>query len=449
MTNDELRSSRHLEIYAQAYILLGDNNTVKNVWFEGKQSEEAQSRYQIIREAFSKGFLDGKIEAAKSASAASVFEAGLSKQHREALEKMVNSITAQRGRALVEILVLQLAVKSVCPEQDVRLHKGSKSSRDQAGEGKFSWREGISMRRLDDTYIVPILRKHGLLRMNEYGAFMTRTFAENYPYTLFYKAEISGAKRRWLEIVDELEEGRLDPDAALLYVLSLLWRSSELFRLLTEKILNSLEAWLIEHSVPSLYDVSDVIKEHINSSEARARLLEVAMHAFLQALEDVNVDLGGNLKSLMPMRTANQKHRNFGDVEVVLGDTVIESWDAKYDNPYLSDALDVFVEKFRGKNITELNFGYVLLPEKKDYQDVERKIADIADEYGVDVHVLSFDEWIQQQGMKARSDDVTEEMIASAWLRAYVESLALRRAERAPIDEPTHDWLQTLLNVLQ
>jgi len=231
MREDEFRTDSHLEVYAHAFILVGDDNIIKKTWFEGKQTQEAQKRYQMIIEAFSQGFLDNKIEAAKSASAASVFEVSLSPRHKMALEKLVSSITAQRGRALVEILVLQLAIKSICSEQDVRLHKGSRGGKDKTSDNtsNFSWQEGISMRRLDDTYVVPILRKHGLLRMNEYGAFMTRTFAENYPYTLFYKAEISGAKKYWLEILDELEEGRLDANAALLYVLSLLWKSSEQF----------------------------------------------------------------------------------------------------------------------------------------------------------------------------------------------------------------------------
>lgn len=385
----DLQSKSHVEIYSNASILVGDDNIIKSIWFEGKQSSEAQERYRRITNAFSQGFLDEKIEAAKSARIGPVFGSNLSQAHKKALDEVVSSVTAQRGRALVEILVLQLAIKAICPEQDVRLHKGSRGSEDTADRkgnrrkksatiissannedselrSKFSWREGISMRRLDDTFLVPILRKHGLIRMNEYGAFMTRSFAENYPYTFFYKAEISGAKRHWLELIDELEEKKLDPDAALLYVLDLLWKTSEQFKSLAEKTLKELQNWIDNNPYPSIKAVTRIIKQHIDKSEARARLLEVAMHSLLQALEDLSIDLGGKLKPLMPMRTANQKHRNYGDVEVVYGDFVAESWDAKFDNPYLSDALDVFIEKIRGKDVSELTFGYVLLPEKKN-----------------------------------------------------------------------------------
>lgn len=142
------------------------------------------------------------------------------------------------------------------------------------------------------------------------------------------------------------------------------------------------------------------------------------------------------------------KHRNFGDVEVLNADIVVESWDAKYDNPYLSDALDVLTEKLRDRDVSELRFGYVLLPEKKAYADVDRKIAAITEDYGVPVQVYEFDDWVQTQVARADVEDVPKSSIAAAWLRAYGETLALRREERAPIDEPTFDWLQTLNAVL-
>jgi len=442
---EELRKTPHLEIYTQSSMLIGDDNLVKAIWFEGKQTKAAQERYGKITAALESGFLDDKIEAAKSARVAPILETNLAEAHKQALEKVVASITAQRGRALVEILILQLAVKAIAPEQDIRLHKSSRGGDNNGQRSRFSWVEGISMRRLDDTYIVPILREKGLLRMNEYGAFMTRTFAENYPYTLFYKAEISGAKRSWLEIIDHLEERQLNAEAALLYVLDLLWKSSEQFKRIVKEILEKIDEWIASNVMNM---VTHLIKLHINRSESRARLLEVAMHALLQALEDLNVDVGGYLKPLMPMRTANLKHRNFGDVEIVAGDLVIESWDAKYDNPYLSDALDVFVEKLRGKDTSELTFGYVLLPEKKEYQDVDRKIQSIAEEYGVEIQVVSFNDWVQNQAMRASEENISSEILAIAWLRAYVESLALQREERAPIDEPTYNWLQSLKDIL-
>ena len=446
-----LRQNAHLEVYAQSSLLIDKDNLVRAIWFEGKQTPAAQERYKKIVEALENGFFVNKIEQAKSAVAADVFETKLSEIQKQTLGNIVASVNAQRGRALVEILLLQLTVKTISPAQDIRLHKGSRGREGGSRNNQrstFSWAEGISMRRLDDSYIVPVLRAYGLLRMNEYGAFMTRTFAENYPYTAFYKAEISGARRDWLITVEDVQEERMDAEAALLYMLDLLWKSSEQFKHTAKEVLHKLDNWITHNPENLLQKAGNLIKQHIHSSESRARLLEVAMHSLLQALEDMHVDIEGVLKPLMPMRTANLKHRNFGDVEVLNADIVVESWDAKYDNPYLSDALDILTEKLRDRDVSELRFGYVLLPEKKAYADVDRKIAAITEDYGVPVQVYEFDDWVQTQVARADVEDVPKSSIAAAWLRAYGETLALRREERAPIDEPTFDWLQTLNAVL-
>lgn len=350
------------------------------------------------------------------------------------------------GRALVDIFVLQLVVKAICPEQDVRLHKGNNN------RSAFSWEEGISMRSIDQSYIGPSLRHHELLRLNRFGGFMSRSFAENYPYTRFYKAEIRGAKKlgkqRWLQIIDDLENRKIDPTITLLYVLQLLWKYSEAFKSLVERTLNSLEAWIGRREYYSIGDITHLIKQHIEKSETRDRLLEVAIHSSLQALEELDVDLGGNLKPLMPMRTANLKHGNIGDIEVLSGKLPVEAWDAKYDQPYLSDALEELVEKIQHFDVAELRFGYILFPNKKAYAEVDRKIEEIDEQFGLKIQMLSFDEWVQEQLARSQEIGISEEILAKAWLRAYAESLGQKRRDQAPIDEPTFDWIASLLSIL-
>jgi hypothetical protein len=434
---EELRALPHLEVYENHFILAGANNAVARIWTQGKQTRESQIRYQKVNQALRGGFFDQKIEEAKSPDIAQIIEAKLPENQRKAIDQIIGSVTSEMGRALVDIFVLQLVIKAICPEQDVRLHKGNKSSR------AFSWREGISMRSIDASYIGPSLRGYDLLRMNKDGAFMSRSFAENYPYTQFYKAEIRGAKQQgkqgWLQIIDDLENEKIDADTTLLYVLQLLWKHSEAFKSLVQKTLISLETWISRKEHHSINSIADLIKQHIEKSETRARLLEIAMHALLQALGELGIDLGGNLKPLMPMRTANLKHGNLGDVEVLSGNLPIEAWDAKYDNPYLSDVLEELVEKIQKFDVVELRFGYVLFPVKKGYSEVDRKVEEIEEQFGLKVEILSFDDWINEQLARSQETGVSEETLAKAWLYAYVESLGQKRRDKAPIDEPTFD----------
>lgn len=60
-----------------------------------------------------------------------------------------------------------MTIKSICPDQSIRLHKGA------TRRGSFSWVDGISMRTLDRNYNTPFLRKYGLLNVNRDGVFMT------------------------------------------------------------------------------------------------------------------------------------------------------------------------------------------------------------------------------------------------------------------------------------
>ena len=454
-----IRKKPHIEIYADAFMLIGEHEEVKVIWSEGKQSKEAQVRYESIRKAFSDGFLKKKIEEAKSPEITTTVLSTLSTSHKEHLEKIVASLSAQEGRALVDILVLQLATKAICPEQDIRLHKGNKGSDDAARNRKsnkitttsrlrFSWMEGISMRNLDRVFIVPTLREYDLLRMNPDGAFMTRSFSENYPYTLFYKAEIIGAKRRWLEVIDALEEGSLHAETALLYVLDLLWKTSERFKALVAEILESLERWLLKRQGCSIEEVVNIITRHIDGSPAPARLLEIAIHSLLQALEEMDIDLRGMLKPLLPMRNANQKHGNLADVEVTLNTAIVEAWDAKYGVMYLGDDINALEDKFVGHNVAELRFGYILHPQKWVHPEIDHKIRLLEEEFGVEIGIFLFEEWAHEQMLRAKSEGVVEEKVAIAWIHAYVESLALLRPEKAPIDEPTYSWLQSLQIIL-
>src|SRR5262249_59581320 len=74
------------------------------------------------------------------------------------LEELVGSVSSEKGRAIVALSLMQARVKAICPEQSVRLHKGDT----RHGGDRFSWKEGLSMRSLDKTYVTPVLRKYDL-----------------------------------------------------------------------------------------------------------------------------------------------------------------------------------------------------------------------------------------------------------------------------------------------
>ena len=77
--------------------------------------------------------------------------------------------------------------------------------------------------------------------------------------------------------------------------------------------------------------------------------------------------------------------------------------------------------------------------------ELTNRIAELEDLHDVQILILSFDEWIDQQTARAK---LSEEDLCKQWLLAYSECLALRRLDHAPIDEPADVWLQELNHLL-
>jgi hypothetical protein len=59
---------------------------------------------------------------------------------------------------------------------------------------------------------------------------MTRSLAENYPYSPVYKANIRGARLEWLRIVEGIETNEIAPEPALHYLLSQLLNRATAFK---------------------------------------------------------------------------------------------------------------------------------------------------------------------------------------------------------------------------
>lgn len=172
-------NEKHLDVYEDRYELHQNNEIT--IYYQGFQNEATQQRYALINKTLSNGYLESKFKDVPTTDFTD-----LSEENKSLLRNMVNGITSEVGRALVGLAFLQLTIKSITPEQSIRLHKGT------TRRGSFSWVDGISMRTIDSTYNTPFLREHGLININKFGLFMTRSLAENYPYSSLYKAEMRG-----------------------------------------------------------------------------------------------------------------------------------------------------------------------------------------------------------------------------------------------------------------
>jgi hypothetical protein len=436
-----MMSELHLRVFRnKSELVLPDGTT--QIFLEGGMSQSAKLRYQKITGELSNGYLEKQIIRCRDNLAAIDFSQ-LSQIHTATLNILVESVTSEVGRALVGLTVLQLCVKAIEPRQSIRLHKGS------VGRKDFSWCEGISMRSLDRQYITPVLRQYDLLRLNADGFMMTRSLAENYPYSPVYKANIRGARLEWLRLVEGIETKEIAPEPALHYLLSQLLNRANAFRNLASQTRENLNIFLDKNEGVNEEGITEIIHRHINESDYAARIMEIAMHCLMQAMQDCQFLPYGSLKPLSQMRSANKKHGNIGDIEILESRQIIEAWDAKYGKAYLRDELEELADKLQA-HPTVVLAGFVTSVEPERREELVFRCQEIEDFFGLSIEIVTFREWIKKQFSRTLEEGiVTEKELAEAWITAYTESIAQRRRDIAPIDEPCHQWLTSLKGILE
>lgn len=425
----------YLVIYEDRFVLNESDGSVHQ-YDEGKISASAKRRSDYIKSRLEAGYLENLIE---ECFAPDINIGVLKAEHETLLQRLVESVTSEVGRALVGLSVLQLTIKSLSPEQSIRLHKGSAQS------NCFSWREGIAMRTLDSNFITPVLRKYDLLSLNAFGFMMTRSLAENYPYSKLYKAAIRGGREEWLTLVDLIETRELEAATGLKFLIVQLIRRSDKFRNLADSLLKISREYL--SLSPDFKDVFQVIFGFVNNSAYSARIFEIAMHSLFQALSDKKC-LPGYLVPLSQMRSANKKHGNIGDVELSYtfgGKDIIEAWDAKFGKTYLRDELEELHEKLNFHPIAE-RVGFVTDVPPNLKKEIVDRMTELASIHNVSIQIIDFETWVSEQ---IRQHDLDFDEVGRTWFIAFVETICLKRRKLAPIDEPTNQWICELSGVLE
>lgn len=430
MNNEDNRKNEiHLDVYTdRSELHLADHVMV---YKEGFQNAETQRRYELINSALSGGFLERKIAHLEDET----FE-GLSDENKVLLRDLVEGITSEVGRALVGVAFLQLAIKAIVSEQSIRLHKGT------TRRGSFSWVDGISMRTIDSSYITPFLRQYGLLNVNKYGVFMTRSLAENYPYSKLYKAEMRGPFNEWINIVDALENNSMPAELGLSYLLALLKNRSDSFQDKADQAVSLVD----NHKDDTFEQIEGILIRFFNETGYSARAFEVVMHGFMQALQELHLLGDYQLVPMSQMRSANKKHGNIGDIELIDGRVIVESWDAKYGKPYLRDELEELDDKILASPGVKIA-GFVVDRDPDRRSEIVNRAEEIESVSGVNIKILSFEEWIKWQTGRLLPSQLNA--VGYHWLLAVVESFGQKRHEIAPIDEPCEAWINDLISILK
>lgn len=426
----EEQPQEHLGIFPRKTVFTRRDGR-QEIYEEGEPSEEARMRLAQIKAELEAGWLENII---LECIGEDFVPPAIESKHEKLIDAIVDSVTDQTGRGIAGLLVMQFTIKGIAPGQCIRLHKAG-------GRGEhFSWKEGVPMRVLDTLYCTPLLRKYELLMLNESGAVMTRTLAENYPYTSVYKAVIKGGRTQWVEVIDALEDGELCPQAGLKHMIAKLFARKRKFHKMVDETLTTLDE--VQGTFSCIEDIREFMTTYLNGVEHGARILETQMHSLLQVKEDCG-ELGGKLKNLTQMRSANKKHGNIGDIEIVSHDdqsVVLEAWDAKFGKTKLSKDLLQVREKLAKQPSTK-TVGFVTDTEPHLCEETRQLMDFLRNTFGVEVHAISICRWINLQ---LEASGLSPQEAGRRWVMAFAECLCQKRRDRAPLDEPCHAWVEAL-----
>lgn len=439
-----------MRVYSDRVSLIAKDGT-EVVFGRGPMSPAAQARHATIVQELKAGWLDTNVGPALSPAQV---QTTLPPDWRANLERLADGISGKTGRALVGVAILQASIKAISPDQSIRLTKGqpapkiksaSKRKKRSASAAHFSWTEGLPMRGLSATYLVPFLRKHNLLALNRYGPFMTRGLAENYPYSPYYLADLQGPRAEWDALVEGLESRAVDGKEVFVYLCALLANRSNEFLKAAKTTLQSVDDYFRRKN-RTFDDVLQAILAHIRGSMNPARPLEVALHSLLQALYWNVSGAPYTLRPLSQMRAANVKLGNVGDVELLdANGRPVEAWDSKMGFRSLAVELQEIDDKLKG-NPTVGRAGFVAadrLPALDPAAHAD--IARILSSRGTTVQVVLLVDWARE---RIRLAGVDPDKTAASWLRAYAETLCQKRRDIAPLDEPSKPWVEGLAREL-
>lgn len=437
--DNDKQEPKHLRVYEdKSEYHSGDGDT--ETFQEGAISSEANKRIKQVKDAFEDGFLIRVVDTLNDATE-KVNRDHISDVATRCVNGLVDSLTSEVGRALIGLSVMQLCVKSIVPEQNIRLHKGSVNSK------SFSWVEGIPMRTLDKKHVTPTLRKYDLLRLNADGFMMTRSLAENYPYTHLYKANLRGAREEWLTLVEEVESENTSALETLKYLISRLINVAADFSDEASALLS--EAETIVAKCADRESTKSILVKHTEESDYAARLLEINMHALAQAAVESGAYGDTEVKPLSQMRSANKKHGNIGDIELLEGDQIVEAWDAKYGKGYLREEIEELKEKLQNHDNVK-TVGFVTNVGIDREEEIQKRVNEIEQLYSISLKILTYPDWVNLIYEKVLSTEMATEIeLSQKWFTTYCNYLAQQRRDVAPIDEPCSEWVKSLRTLIE
>ena len=297
----------------------------------------------------------------------------------ESQENWVKAIIekSESFRAVLTVLITSLVKKIQTPTQDVRYHQKELP-------------KGYSGRGLDTEHITPFMKeKFRRFAMAESG-WLTRSLEQPYPYTLDYEGKIRNkiVKNAFLQILNDIEENKADPEKYLQAIFSVL------ITLMEESQINfNFIEEAQQKKTITIGKIVDLLRHHFSHHYGVAgasRLPVLAVYSAYEVLMGIERYEGKTLSPLKSHTTADTKSRGIraiGDIEVMHDNSFFEGVEIKHNIPISLGLVEDAYQKFAQTPVSRYYLLTTAEPNVEDVDSVNDLVSEIHKQHGCEVIV--------------------------------------------------------------
>jgi len=418
-----------------------DGEVIVETFTRGKADAKSKTDEILNILNIENGFLDSILNDAIKQSKKGIFpfeDPLLTEKGAILTRALIDGFGGEKGRGLYVHSVLVSAIKTVCPEQDIRLHK-------------TDWVDGIGMRVIDKKCISAWFNSRNLgVKMNSDGVFMTRSLAVDIPYVPSFPPKIKGPKDEWLELISGIQFGEIDPESALRALLF----GAHIRNIKFDNLVDSIFE-LCSRFDENPSQVFDIIHKHIyQRKNGGSRLLEIALHSFVQicfeeGYEIPTIGKTSLMAPIKPMRSPDKKAGDVGDIqfrhESFIDEKgsryIVYAIDAKYGKSISDYEIDRLLTHLSDEDTPQphlTNFDFVGL----DKPCINAKKTHLFNQPNFpDIRAISLREFVREID--------PNDLLSIKWFKRYVSMLSTQNLGYGQVTEITTDWLISLLTLLE
>ena len=290
---------------------------------------------------------------------------------------------AESQKAVLAVLITSLTKKIETPTQDVRYHKKELP-------------DGYSGRVFDTQNVTPFIReKFQRFAMKGGSGWLTRSLEQAHPYTLGYPGRIldKAMKEAFLQILNDIEENRVDPKKYLQAIFSSLVnsmaKSQVNFSLFEETNEDATETQ--ESDTITIDNIVNLLKYHFSYNyrvAGASRLPVLAIYSAYEMLLALERYEGKVLPPLKSHTTSDIKSGGIGDIEV-LGENgeFFEGVEIKHNISISPTLVEDAYQKFAETSVRRYYLLTTAEPNLDDPRTVDRLVRQIHRQHGCEVIV--------------------------------------------------------------